>query len=71
MIEHLRGLRFREGVGNVGFDAYSTIVVDCDNQGPVKLWTDLPAPQPGDPDHYGSFLKRVCTVWEDRFADLA
>lgn len=70
MIEHLRGLKFRDGVGGVGFEAYSTIVIDCDNQGPATLWADPPAPQPGDLDDYRTFLERVCGSWEERFSDL-
>ena len=52
MINHLRGLPIRDSTKKTGFDAYATIVVDCDNQGPVTLWTNPPAPQPGDADHY-------------------
>lgn len=37
MIRHLRGLRVRSTAGEVGFDAYATIVVDCDNQGAARL----------------------------------
>lgn len=70
MIQHLRGLRFRDEMGQVGFEAYSTIVIDCDNQGPATLWADPPAPQPGDLDEYTTFLRRVCGFWEERFSGL-
>lgn len=70
MIEHLRGLRFRDSIGGVGFEAYSTIVIDCDNQGPATLWIDPPAPQRGDLDEYGTYLQRVCGFWEERFSQL-
>lgn len=69
MVEHLRGLRFRDQVGEVGFEAYSTIVIDCDNQGPATLWADPPAPQPGELDDYETYLQRVCGFWE-RFSAL-
>jgi hypothetical protein len=52
MVHHLRGLPIRDAAGHVGFDAYATIVIDCDNQTDAKLWTAPPAPQPGDRDHY-------------------
>jgi hypothetical protein len=52
MITHLRGLPIRTASSEIGFDAYATIVVDCDNQGPAKLWTKPPAPQQRDPDEY-------------------
>lgn len=67
MIRHLRGLRVRSTAGEVGFDAYATIVVDCDNQGATQLWTAPPAPQPGDPDHYETFLRRVSELYAQRF----
>lgn len=71
MVHHLRGLQVRNELGKVGFDAYASIVVECDNaDSPVKLWTDLPAPQPGEPDHYETFLSRVSRTWTERFSTL-
>jgi hypothetical protein len=69
MVNHLRGLPVRDTVDEVGFDAYATVVVDCDNQGPASLWKGPPAPQPGDPDHYGTFLARLSAAYRDRFAE--
>jgi hypothetical protein len=59
MVNHLRGLPIRDTVEGFGFDAYATVVVDCDNQGPTTLWTDPPAPQPDDRDHYERFVRRI------------
>lgn len=70
MVQRLRGLPIREGAGQVGFDAYATIVVDCDNQGEVRLWTAPPAPQPGEPDHYETFLDRISRLYAERFSVL-
>jgi len=42
MVSHLRGLPIGDAADQTGFDAYATIVVDCDNQGPSRLWTDPP-----------------------------
>jgi len=67
MVNHLRGLPIRDTVDDVGFDAYSTIVVDCDNQGPAFLWTQPPAPQSGDRDHYGRFIARLSDAYANRF----
>ena len=47
MINHLRGLPIRDDVDGFGFDAYATIVVDCDNRGPARLWADPPAAPTG------------------------
>jgi len=66
MVNHLRGLPIRDSVDGTGFDAYATIVVDCDNQGPTTLWTALPAPQPGDRDHYDTFVNRIADAYAKR-----
>jgi hypothetical protein len=68
MVRHLRGLPIRESEREVGFDAYATIVISCDNQGPASVWTGLPAPQPGDRDHYQTFLSRVAAAYVARFS---
>lgn len=70
MIQHLRGLRIRDDVGQVGFDAFCTFVVDCDNQAGCALYTGFPAPQPGDPDHYDTFIERITRFYKERFGDL-
>jgi len=67
VVEHLRGLKIRQAAGEVGFDAYATIVVDCDNVGVCGLHTSVPAPQPGDPDHYQAFLDRISRAYQERF----
>lgn len=68
MVRHLRGLPVRERTGDVGFDAYATIVIDCDNLGPATLWTSLPAPQSGDADYYATFVQRIVRFYGERFA---
>jgi hypothetical protein len=67
MVAHLRGLPIRDAVGRVGFDAYATFLVDCDNQGQVRLWKNPPAPQLGDRDRYETFLQRVSQFYSERF----
>ena len=67
MIRHLRGLLVRNEIGQVGFDAFCTFVVDCDNQTDCKLHTVDPDPQPGDLDHYNTFLDRITRFYEERF----
>ena len=66
MINHLRGLPQRDGTSGVGFDAYCTFVVSCDNRGTAVLWTDPPAPQPGDKDHYDAFIDRIARAYAER-----
>lgn len=70
VVKHLRGLPIRDSIGQVGFDAYCTVVVECDNRTTARLWTDAPAPQPGDPDHYDTFVGRITRFYAERFAVL-
>jgi hypothetical protein len=70
MVNHLRGLPVRATVDEIGFDAYSTIVISCDNHGPATLYNDSPAPQVGDPDHYDTFVERIAAAYEERFSTL-
>lgn len=70
MVTHLRGLPIRERVGQVGFDAYCTIVVECDNQTGATLWEGAPAPQPSDRDYYETFIDRIARFYIERFATL-
>lgn len=67
MVNHLRGLPIRDTLDGIGFDAYATVVVDCDNQGPTTLWTEPPAPQWGDRDHYDTFINRIAEAYATRF----
>lgn len=71
MVRHLRGLPIRATMSQSGFDAYCTFVIDLDNQGNVTLHTASPAPQPGDPDHYDSFLRRICRLYTERYGNLS
>lgn len=70
MVNHLRGLRVRDSVNDVGFDAFCTFVVDCDNQSQCTLYTASPAPQKGDRDHYDTFIERISRCYGERFSAL-
>jgi hypothetical protein len=70
MVNHLRGLPIRDEPLGAGFDAYTTVVVSCDNQGPATVWATDPAPQPGDRDHYAKFIERITEAYAERFAVL-
>jgi hypothetical protein len=69
MVTYLRGLPIRTDRATVGFDAYATIVIDCDNQKVASLWTAPPAPQPGDRDHYDTFLTALSRAYEEWFGE--
>lgn len=67
IVEHLRRLERRENIGDAGFDAFSTIVTDCDNTGGCALHESDPAPQPGELDHYRSFIDHMSRAYAARF----
>jgi len=66
-VNHLKGLKMRGDGEQVGFDAFATIVVDCDNVGPCHLFTAGPSPQAGETHHYAMFIKRVTDAYAARF----
>ncbi|MGB6068807.1 MAG: hypothetical protein WBG50_28690 [Desulfomonilaceae bacterium] len=70
MVNHLRGFPIRDQIGEVGFDAYCTIVIGCDNIAAANLCETPPAPQPGDRDHYETFLERISLFYTQRFSSI-
>lgn len=53
-----------------GLEANAIVVVDYDNTGKrvvCKVCTKPPAPQPGDPLHWGSFIHRICDLYVQRW----
>lgn len=80
-IELFRGLPLRHTPAEgPGFEAVSLLVVDFDNlrKNPdlpygspraedPKLVTGTPAPRTGDPMHYATMIRRICTAYEDRW----
>lgn len=67
MVDHLNGLIMRSTIDGVGFDAFSTVVIDCDNTSLCKLHTNVPAPQPGDVHHYSTFINSISNAYVERF----
>jgi len=66
MLAHLRGLPVRPATAADGFDAYCSIVIDCNNIDSVSLSTAPPAPQAGEADHYMTFVERICRAYASR-----
>ncbi len=61
----------RSRLGDVGFDAFATIVIDCRNDGStVDLVTTPPAPQPGTIYHYATMIDRLGHIYATRFKDI-
>jgi hypothetical protein len=68
MVQHLRGVPIRDSTDEAGFDAYATVVVDCDKRGPAMLWTKPPAPALGERDYYDGFIERISNAYAARFS---
>lgn len=70
-IEKIRQLPRRAKPGDIGYDAFAIVVVDCRNDGSdVRLVTDHPAPRPGDIHHYASMIDRLAHIYATRFQSL-
>ena len=71
-IDKIKQLPRRSKAGDTGYDALAISVVDMANDGsPVKLVTNLPAPQSGDIYHYNTMISRLSGIYATRFKDLA
>lgn len=73
LVEHctneMRNIAEAGGRSEYGMDAKAVIVVNFDNinlhEG--KYVSGTPAPTPGDPLHYDSFIQRLCAAYKNRF----
>ncbi|MBI3669752.1 MAG: hypothetical protein HY237_08240 [Acidobacteria bacterium] len=70
-IELLRMIPMRTNPSNgPGLEANAVILIEYDNSGRkvVSHVHDVPpAPQPGDPLHWGSFVRRICDLYTQRW----
>jgi hypothetical protein len=68
----LRTLPLRSHPSNgPGLEAQAVIVIDYDNSARKlvsRIHTGPPAPQPGDPLHWESFVRRLCDLYVQRWA---
>lgn len=70
-IEKVRQLPKRSKTGDVGYDAFAVVVIDCPNDGsPVHLLKGPPAPSTSDIFHYSMMVDRLAHVYATRFKDL-
>lgn len=71
VLDMLTKLPRRSGNSQVGFDALGVLVVEFENDGgAVDLVTASPAPQSGDPFHYGSMIIRMANEYDARFSSV-
>lgn len=70
-IELLRSLPQRTNPGDgPGLEANAVIALDYDNSKPAAISSvqvSPPAPQPGDPLHWDSFVRRICDLYTQRW----
>ncbi len=70
-VDKLRQLPKRSRPGEVGYDAFAIVVVECKNDGSsTKIATEPPAPQPGDIFNYSSMIERLAHIYATRFKDI-
>ena len=68
-LNELRNVSERSDAGGYGLDAKAAIIVEMDNVNlSATTYVDrVPAPQPGDPLNYHSFLQRLCDLYNRLF----
>lgn len=71
VIEKIGQMPRRTKPGGHGFDALAIVVVHCENdESPVRLVTEPPAPQPGDIYEYEMMIRRAAQLYASRFRQL-
>ncbi len=71
VIDRLEDLPRRSTPGTDGFDALGIMVVDLRNDGsPVTIWTNPPAPGPGDVHTYEAMVMRAASLYDYRFGTI-
>jgi hypothetical protein len=65
----MRGVTRSAGLGKPGLDAIGALVVDMDNINlpSTSYVTSKPAPRPGDPMHWDSFIADICAAYSARY----
>jgi len=69
VINVMRGVTRSSGLGTPGLEAIGLLVVDMDNVNlPTTHYvTRAPAPRPGDPLHWDTFIEDICASYAARF----
>lgn len=69
VLDEVRNVTMAGGTSPVGLDAKCALVLDMDNINHLstRFVTAPPAPQPGNPMHWDSFIRRICDVYRTRF----
>ena len=69
-VAEMRAVTTRGGFEGNGIEAGCALVDVHDNVDPglTRYWTQVPAPQIGDPLHYDAFVQKLCSEFTARFA---
>lgn len=71
VVSKIREMPRRNKLGEQGFDAVSIVVVECRNDdSPVRLVQEAPAPAAGDIYEYGMMIRRIAQTYASRFRAL-
>jgi hypothetical protein len=73
LVEHclseLRSVATRGGPTGYGLEAQCAIIVSVTNTDEVSEYmSHAGVPQPGDPLHYDTFIRRICDLYQQRFS---
>jgi hypothetical protein len=65
----MREVTRSSGLGKPGMDALGALVVDMDNVNlsSTSYVTKSPAPKPGDPLHWDTFIEDICAAYDVRY----
>ena len=70
-VEKIKEIPRRTTTETEGFDALGIVVIDMKNDGSrVKVFTNDPAPQPGDPWHYDAMIHRIASLYAAKFGNV-
>lgn len=69
VVEVMRGVTRASAVGKPGLEALGVLVVEMDNVdlASTEYVTKQPAPKPGDPMHWDSFIADICAAYGARY----
>lgn len=71
VLEKIAELPRRTGQTGTGFDGLGVTILDFENRGGrVDVVNAPPAPQEGDPFHYGSMIVRMSNEYDSRFQSI-